>query len=228
MSYVTPVVPTFLGLKNIEAKVQEMQAIIAANLPWLNYSFGLADRFVEQGEDGARIYPAAFMTNGDPYDCMPNDRHAFSFWRIADPTTLEHFDENAYERWPYMLTEIDFILFANIQRIDNNLSMYITRSKLRQDIINTLSNKMKGSYKLVPLTVFENDITEVYSGYSTEQIDNIMKQLPYWAIRVNCQLRYISDCPVPNAYALGTYGVQYQVDSTGDYIVDENNDPVPV
>lgn len=228
MSYVLPSVPTFLGVKNIESKVQAMQAVVATHLPWLNYSFGLADRFVEEGENSTRIYPAAFMTNGDPYDCMPNDRHAFSFWKIADPTTLEHFDENAYDRWPYMLTEIDFIVFVNIKRVDNFLSMYITRSKLRQDIINTLTNKMSGNFKLVPKTIYENDITEVYDGYSVDQIENVMKQLPYWAIRVSCELRYLSDCPVPNAYIVGTHGIQYQVNSTGDYIVDGNNKPVPV
>jgi hypothetical protein len=228
MSYVAPVVPTFLGVKNLEAKVQAMQLVVAANLPWLNYSFGLADRHVEQGDDGAYVYPATYMANGDPYDCMPNDRHAFSFWKCADPAELEYPDENAYDRWPYVVTEIDFILFANIKRIDNKMLPYITRSKLRQDVLHTLSNKMKGDFKLTPVAIYENDITAVYEDYSTEQIKNIMKQLPYWAIRVNCQLRYISDCPVNNAYGHGPHGVEYQVTSTGDYVVDGNNDPVPV
>lgn len=227
MSYVAPVVPTFLGLKNIEARVQDMQAIIAANLTWLDYSFGLVDRHVEAGEDKAYAYPAAVMQNGDPYDCMPNDRHAFSFWKTSDPTTMEYSDPNAYERWPHITVPIDFVVFANINRVDNKLNPYITRSKMRQDILNVLSNKMGGNFKLTPVAIFENDMAEIYSDYSIEQIENIKKQLPYWAIRVECELTFISDCG-PNAYAVGTYGVSYQMDNTGAYVLNGTGDPIPV
>jgi len=195
MSYVVPTVPTFSGVKNIERVVQIMQQVVADNLVWLAYSFGLAERFVEKTEEGVYVYPATFMTAQDHFDCLPNDRvPAFSFWKLNDPTDLVHFDEDSYDRWPMVESDIDFIVFANLKRIDNQVSQYVTRSKMRQDIINALSNKMTGNYKLVPRSIYENDMTEIYSGYSIEQIDNLKKQLPYWAIRVNCTLKYVAEC----------------------------------
>ena len=204
MSYVAPIVPTFNGTKNIERVVQKLQTILASELTWLSYSFGLAERFVSQGESGAYIYPATFITGQDHYDCLPNDKFkAFSFWRLNDPSELDHSDPNAYERWPYIVSDVDLVIFANISKIDNQTSQYVTRSKMRQDIINTLSNKIPGDFKLTPLRIYENDMTEIYSDYSIDQIDNLKKQLPYWAIKVNCELRYLPDCSsTSNTYVM--------------------------
>jgi hypothetical protein len=101
-------------------------------------------------------------------------------------------------------TEVHFTVFANLGRIDNYNSMYVTRSKMRQDIINTLSNKIYGDFKLIPLRIYENDMTQIYSDYSIDQIDNIKKQLPFWAIKVECELSYVADCDEDdNEYTIG-------------------------
>jgi hypothetical protein len=100
-------------------------------------------------------------------------------------------------------TEVHFTVFANLKRIDNVVSQYVTRSKMRQDIINCLSNRISGNFKLIPLRIYENDMTQIYSEYSIEQIDNLKKQLPFWAIKVECDLTYIADCDeTDNSYSL--------------------------
>lgn len=194
MSYHKPIVPQFTGMKNIDSVVEGLQEGIS-QLSWLTYSFGLADRFVEQGEAGPYVYPATFMEGIEHFDCLPNDNApAFSFWRVVDPVLFIYDDEDAFERWPVVETTIDVIVFANLAKTTSSTNYHTTRSAYRQQLINILTNNMLGDFKLIPESMFENDITQVYEGYSINQVDNVKKQLPYWAVRVRCTLKYLSEC----------------------------------
>ncbi len=194
MSYHKPRVPLFTGMKNIDSVVEKLQDGIS-RLSWLTYSFGLADRFVEQGETGPYVYPATFLEDIEHFDCLPNDNApAFSFWRVVDPTLFVYDDEDAFERWPVVEATVDVIVFANLAKVGKGKDYHTIRSGFRQQLINTLTNEMQGDYKLIPESMYENDITQVYEGYSINQVDNVKKQLPYWAIRVRCTLKYLSEC----------------------------------
>jgi hypothetical protein len=50
-------------------------------------------------------------------------------------------------------------------------------------------------------------MTQIYSDYSIDQIDNIKKQLPFWAIKVECELSYVADCDEDS----NTYVLDYPV-----------------
>jgi len=45
-----------------------------------------------------------------------------------------------------------------------------------------------------PKEYIENDMKQIYDGFSIEAIDNQKKELPFWAIRVNGILSFRPDC----------------------------------
>lgn len=194
MSYVKPAVPTFTGLKNIDLRLQNMAAYIGADITWLDYSFGLADRITQQ-RDEPYTFPAAWMSNTiDPFDCMPNDQYTYSFWLASDLTSLEYPDEYSVNKVPLIQQDVSVVFFVDLRHVSKSSSYNITRSQCRQDIMDSL-NAMSGvGANFTPTGYIENDMADIYDGFSIEAIDNQKKELPFWAIRVNGTLSFRPDC----------------------------------
>ncbi len=195
MSYNNPIVPTFTGLKGLELRIQNLQTYLAANITWIEYFFGLADRLTRQSGDETVVFPAAWMANKtDPFDCLPSDVYNFCFWVADDVADVEHSDEFAIRKDNLITQDVSVIFFVNLKDISSTVSYNVTRSSCRNQLMNVL-NAVTGIDAAFRVEEYiENDIEDIYKDFSFEAIDNNKKELPFWAIRINGKLSFRPDC----------------------------------
>lgn len=201
MSYKTPVVAN-LTLKGIDKKLQDISSHMSA-LSWLTYAFGLADRMVELRDNADKIFPACYISNTkDPMDVMPSDNYkAFCFWTKDGEGTFD------YDKGPARIYyNVSCIFYVNLERVDHAANYKEVKTKVRQDIMTFFNREVnKGIGVLRMKSIIDDDITEVYEGFSMEQIDNKFKMLPKYACRVNLELSFIPECSgTYNTYGIGT------------------------
>ena len=200
MSYKTPKVAN-LTLKGIDKKLQDISSHMSA-LTWLTYAFGLADRMVETRDNNDYIFPACYINNTkDPIDVMPSDNYkAFCFWTKDSEGTFD------YDKGPARIYyEVSCIFYVNLERVDATANFKETKTKIRQDIMTFFNREVnKGIGVLRMNSIVDDDITEVYEGFSMEQLDNKFKMLPKYALRVDFELSFIQEC----SSSYNTYGVQ--------------------
>lgn len=216
MSYKTPIAAT-LSVQGIDKKVQDiaghMPSSVTGGLSWLSYSFGLADRIVEFRDGKEFIYPGIFqdINSKDPHSCMPNDiPDAFCFWVKEDGKFSKNNPARAYYN-------ISCIFFMDLRAINPSTNYKETKTKVRQDIIEFFRVHHYGGFGVInPVKIIDDDLTQVYKGFSVIQLDNIYRQLPKYAIRFDFEFAFLLDCPVNNVYTGlitdGTYVVTWDLD----------------
>lgn len=203
MSYKTPIL-TIAGLKGIDKKIQDIASHMA-DLTWLSYAFGLANRDVTFKDGKENVIPTVYQdyNSKDPISMMPSDLHkAFSFW-VKEPEAKP--DENNV-RLQY---KISCIFFCDLKQIETDSNYAVTKSKLRQDIIRffrSLDNIGLG--QLTMTSIIDDDLTQVYKGFTISQIDNKFRMLPKYAIRVNLDYSFLAECEDYSLFNL-TYGLLY-------------------
>jgi hypothetical protein len=202
MSYKTPST-TSLVLQDLDNKLQSlalhMPSTAIGGLSWLQYAFGLSDRLVEFRDGKEFVFPAIFqsLNSQDPYSLMPSDiSDAYSFW-VKDPEA--NFSKNNPARYYY---EISCIFYMDLRQIAPTTNFKTTKTKIRQDIIEFFRVHQYAGFGVInPLRIIDDDIVQVYKGFSVNQLDNIFKQLPKYAIRFDFEFSFLKVCPVNNTYA---------------------------
>ena len=197
MSYKTPIKPS-LSLKGIDERIQQMQT--AMDMSWLSQAFGLAERYVTSNNGTPFIFPACSEGNKiDPISMMPSDTYeAFCFWVKEPVAGIESLIEYP-NRNPLKTYSISCIFYMDLRRVDTAEVFKVTQCKVREDIYNFFNN-VNVDGKLVYTGSVEDDITQIYKDYSIEQIDNVKKAFPRWAIRLNFDLLIRDDCYSLNSY----------------------------
>lgn len=199
MSYTTPV-ETTTSFKDLEVKLQGYSSAIKGKLSWLTYAFGLADRTTKFDDKKSFVFPAIYQdTNAkDPLSLMPSDLHqAYCFW-TADSDQV--FDEYNWSRIRYNVALIFYMDLRDIAPTDN---WKLARTKLRQDILKAIrETHYSGLGVLNPVSMVEDDIVKVFEGFSIDEIDNIYKTYPKWAMRINFEFGLLRECSSSyNTYA---------------------------
>jgi hypothetical protein len=197
MSYKTPVVAS-LTLKGIDSKIQSLASHMTGGISWLSTSFALTDRTVEFRDGKEFVYPAIYQdtNNKDPHSCMPNDiPDAFSFWVKEDMKISDNNPARSYYK-------IACIFFMDLRQIAPTDNFKTTKTKVRMDVMEFFrTHRYSGFGVLTPTKIIDDDITQVYKGFSVNQLDNIYKQLPKYALRFEFDFAFINDCGGTNSYA---------------------------
>ena len=203
MSYKTPIL-TIAGLKGIDKKIQDIASHMA-DLTWLSYAFGLANRDVTFKDGKENVIPTAYqdLNSKDPISMMPSDLHkAFSFW-VKEPEAKP--DENN-TRLQY---KISCVFYCDLKQIDPNTNYAVTKSKIRQDVLKFFhTHENAGLGQLTITSIIDDDITQVYKGFTISQIDNKFRMLPKYAIRVNLDYSFLAECEGYSVFNM-KYGLLY-------------------
>lgn len=196
MSYPNPDT-TELTLKGIDLLVQSMQLQVKTFIPWVNESFGLTDRIVEQREGKPFVYPAMFQDSSDPISLMPSDEWGnFCFW-TKDAESKFETSKTVPGRMVLNTYIVHLIFYCDIKRM-TEIGYKTAKSLMVNDIFNFF-NRVRVSGVLTPLRFTEDDITKVYDGFTLDQLDNKWSMYPKWAARMTCELSFWEPCYVTNS-----------------------------
>ncbi len=199
-----PRIPTFT-LKGIDAKIQILQTTLGEELPWLQYSFGKAERHEKEVDGETIVFPTAFIDNtSDPIDLRPNDNYiSYAFWDVIDPGDLiypedEQYSVVKYADWEY---DVALIIWADVDRIDSG-NKNETKAKMRQDIIDVFETKLIGKNVMFQSgEIFDRNVDQIFLGYNLENKEGLIKW-PFVGFRVNAVIRFNRECPVDNSYSV--------------------------
>jgi len=208
MSNKDPRTPTF-SLTGIAAKIQTIQTTLASNLSWLDYSFGMADRYEKLVDDDTHVQPLAYVDNTtDSIDLRPwpHDTYdSYAFWHVDDPgqVTYNNDEVNAavrkYAHWQY---NVALIVMADCRKIDDS-PYNETKSKLKQDILDVLQNNIDINFTFWLGEVFERDILKIFDPYTIEKPQEVLKY-PFVGFRFNGTIVFKQQCPINNTYSVTT------------------------
>jgi hypothetical protein len=196
MSYKTPAYSTLTGLKGIDKRIETIAGHMT-DLTWLSYSFGLAERDVSFKDGKENIIPTIYqdINAKDPLSLMPSDLYdAFSFW-VKEPEGI--FSSNSTR----LKHKVSCIFFCDLKQIAPSDNYKVTKSRIRQDILRFFrTHENTGFGQLNIISIIDDDITQVYKGFTLNQIDNKYRMLPKYAIRVNFEFSFLHECDDYNKY----------------------------
>ena len=191
MSSQTPI-ETTTAFKGIDLKLQNIAAAIKPHLSWLTYSFGLSDRIVELREKKPYVFPAIYqdLNSKEWVSCMPSDLYpAFAFW-TKEPEA--EFRDNNPARMYY---NVSVIFYLDLKHIAPTQNWKLVKSNIRQDILEVFRTHKYGGFGVLQIMRWiDDDITEVYKDFSIEQIDNIFKIYPKYALRIDFEFAFLMEC----------------------------------
>jgi len=196
MSYSTPIA-SITGLKGIDKKLQDIASHMT-ELTWLSYAFGLANRDVSFRDGKEFVIPTCYqdINSKDALSVMPSDLYpAFSFW-TKEPEA--EFDENSAR----IMYQVSCIFFCDLKHIAPTNNYKLTKSKIREDILRFFRvHENAGFGQLTITSLIDDDIAQIYKGFTLSQLDNKYRMLPKYAIRVNFDFSFLHECEAYNSYA---------------------------
>ena len=202
MSYRTPTISSLTGLAGIDKRLEDMSKLmpssVTGGLSWLTYAFGCSDRIVEIRDSKEFIFPACYqdLNSKDPISMMPNDNwQSFCFWTSNSGTKYM----NKIPGREYY--NISCIFYMDLRRIAPTDNLKSTKTKIMDDIIDWFRKHAYAWNGVAILqTYIDDDITEVYKGFTVKELDNKLVQVPKYASKITFDFSNVIDCP-SNTYA---------------------------
>jgi hypothetical protein len=195
MSYPNPDTSS-LTLKGIDNVIQNIQQKVKASLSWIDQSFGLTDRIVEERNEKPYVFPAIFQEGMDPVSMMPSDEWSnFCFWTKEPEVKIE----GGNHRMLLGTYTVNCIFYVDIKRT-SSLNYKTAKTYMVNDILNFFNTVQAGA-QMELVSFIEDDITEVYKGFTLSEVDNRLKMYPKWACKVTCQINVWEPCYSANSYA---------------------------
>lgn len=179
----------------LDRVLQDLQRHLLDKLPWLDYAFGKARRFVDYMPDGNKnIYPATYIGNGEYVSLLPNDNFGnFSWFDVYDPQTIQQVT------FPQSLLSFRgaVIFWYDITSIYEDETVSYTE-EVKSEIIKVLTYPGALTNGRLEVTEIHERFDNIYKDFSIEKIYNkysykgegmqdIDKQFfmhPYAALRV--------------------------------------------
>jgi hypothetical protein len=214
-----PIIPNAVLLDRVIGEIQ----VGLSSLPWLDVSFGRAQRLVKV-MNGKRIitpnvYCGGWSGHGenDYIEVSPDSKIGnFSFFVCEDPQTIDSSDWVQDYRTPFAL-----IVWIDLRRVYDEASNRNVED-LKKQVIKLLSGRT-GWYLSdggIRVSRIYEQAENIYKGYSLSEVDNQFLMHPFAGFRIEGELRYSEECIQAETWYLKTKdGLYYTFPGGGRYIV---------
>lgn len=153
----------------IDKILQDIQKHLLDKLPWLNYAFGRAYRFVSYMPDGNKnIYPAAYIGKGEYASLLPNDNYGnFSWFDIYDPQVI------LQSTFPQSLLSFEgaIVFWYNLSSIYEDDTVLYTE-EIKSEVLKVLTFPGILTNGRITVKEFSEKFDNIYKDYTVEKIYN--------------------------------------------------------
>jgi hypothetical protein len=178
-----PETPVFM-----DEVVVQIQDILKANLPWLDYSFGRSQKLVTKKDKKDYFYPGIHLGDEKYINVFPDQSLGnFSFMAFEDPEDID------VKLKPYIKVTKNFslIFWFNIDKIfedqkDRNLET------VKLQILTVLNTKMFLNKGRISMSTIQEDAKNIYKGYSINELASQFLMHPYAGLRFDGVMTYTS------------------------------------
>lgn len=182
VSYAAPVAPALPVAVGLDAEIQRLQLLLAAEVPWLQVSYGKAYRATRAGTGGKPRYVPEVYDGGREYrDVLPNDNvEAQSFFYPSGPAVNP--DREPLPAQLSLTQSCELIVWGSLAKIDPTKD-YRFEHELLADVCRVLNDD--GQARLLRVFTAPED---VFKGFTLDGLDEVLRQ-PYAGFRISLELQ---------------------------------------
>lgn len=174
--------------KLLDAVIGGIQPQLLAKIPWLDYSFGKAQRIVKVVNGRRRFIPSVYQSKNEYFEVTPDQNIGnFCFWWVEDPQNF------GPEVWPVRM-EVNFSLIfwfnlAKVWRSKDNRDVETLKLQILQ-VLKAVQVKEGG----LNITRVYEQAENVYRGFTLDEAENQFLIHPFAGLRFNGVLTVDSVC----------------------------------
>ena len=172
--------------------IKEIQQALKNGLPWLDYSFGRAERLVKV-IDGKRIYTPNVYKGNDNYEVLlPDDRlRCFSFFVLSEPQELM----NRMQTELRIKAPFSLIVWVDLRKVEKVMNQPDQRNTeyVKEQILGVLETAFpkKGSFSIQ--RIYQR-AENVFDGFTLDEVQNQFLMSPFAGFRFYGELIVTNDC----------------------------------
>ena len=180
-----PAVPAFL-----DKVIVQIQDELKAKLPWLNYSFGRAQKLVTLRNKQNYFYPGVHIGRGTYISVLPDQNLGnYSFVVIDDPQTVE-FSPNTFNN---IRVKYALVFWFNLDKIFPGVNDRSTEA-VKEQIVGLITRNLRLTAGRITVTQIFEQPESIYRGYSLKEVDSQYMMQPYGGIRIEGEMLLMEDC----------------------------------
>lgn len=186
-------VPTKATPYLFDKVIGDLQVILKQQLPWLDYSFGRAERLVKV-VDGKRIYTPNIYTSDDQYEViLPDDRHGcYSFFVLSDPQeVISKTQMEVRIKSPFSL-----VVWVDMRRVEKAITSLTDERNteyVKEQVLSILEDAHMTKGHVSVERVFER-AENVFQGFTLDEVDNQFLMSPFAGFRFEGEMITTNDC----------------------------------
>lgn len=172
--------------------INEIQQALKNGLPWLDYSFGRAERLVKV-IDGKRIYTPNVYKGNDNYEVLlPDDRlRCFSFFVLSEPQELM----NRMQMELRIKAPFSLIVWVDLRKVEKVMNQPDQRNTeyVKEQILGILETAFpkKGHFSIQ--RIYQR-AENVFDGFTLDEVQNQFLMSPFAGFRFYGELIVTNDC----------------------------------
>jgi len=176
--------------------IKQICADIASNMATLKV-MGLSEKRVTASGDS---YPACFQSNTmDWVNLLPTDqwKPGYLFIDPSDPQEIAYGkDEDGPDTIPAFKISAAIIAYIDLSEYSPTSTDYrYSKQEFKDALINTLTRKILSLQGTILLKrIYEREIEQIFKGYSIKEVKGQYLQMPYYGIRIECEITYSGRC----------------------------------
>jgi len=182
-------IPVLTNPQLIDKVIRDIQVGLKANLSWLTYAFGKAQRLVKIINGKKYFTPNVYAGKESYIEVSPtSDYGNFSFFFIDDPQEIE-WQPKIQGR---LNANFSLIFWFNIDRIEGAEGRNI--EFVKSEILKTLNSKVwvkNGRFEISKIYELSEN---VYKGFSLDEIENQFLMHPFCGLRFTGNLTINESC----------------------------------
>ena len=184
-----PSVPTLANPIDLDLAIQTLQIDLGNKLSWLEKSFGRARSHPSTIVGMTKTEPKVYQGSSEYYPVLPNDAlQAYSFFRVPADRRPEDYSANSPAL--FEVSRVDYIAWGNLQQIDRTKDEIFT-----DELLNDARWVLNFSPDVTILRTFDERPEDIFRGYTLEPNHRDLLMYPYFAFRIEMDLRYTINCP---------------------------------
>lgn len=180
-----PAAPAFTDLV-----IGQIQDVLKANLSWLDYSFGKAQKLATVKDKQKHVYPAVHLSAGEYLNVFPTDQFRnFSFFLIEDPQKVD-FNAHVHNQ---VTAKYALIFWVNLDDIFAGSEDRNTEA-LKAEIVKVLTRKTFLTFGRLTLSAIYEQAENIYKGFNIKEVESQFLMQPYAGFRFEGELTFTEPC----------------------------------
>lgn len=190
-----PSIPAF-----IDKVIVQLQDILKANLPWLDYSFGRAQKLSTVRNEKPYTYPAVHIGKGEYLNVFPDDTLGnFTFFIVEDPQVIipsvPRLQNSLKVRYSLIVwCDLNSIFGMSVDRNSEAIKEQVVEVMTKKTFLNFGGVTVDAIHEQAEAIYRDYNIRTLNRGYDTKELQSQFLMQPYYGLRLDGELSLTETC----------------------------------